>query len=154
MHTSACFEIANKCKISKFAEFKFKDFSRTFKYFQAPYLFQALSRAVKFLFQIQAFSRISQACYEPCLLYVDGEHRCSWRLFQMTGAVTWKLRLPTVAILSTAKSLGPAEWRRAEPVTTTTRHLPYFSSSSGQNHDRISEVHNALQCHQRKEPRP
>ena len=27
--------------------------------------FQTLSRALKFLFQIQAFSRISQACYEP-----------------------------------------------------------------------------------------
>ena len=39
MHTSACFKIVNKCKISKFARFKFKDFSRIFKYFQAPYLF-------------------------------------------------------------------------------------------------------------------
>ena len=129
----------------------FQGFSTTFKHLIC---FQALSRALKFLFQIQAFSRISQACHESCLLYVDGEHRCSWRLFQMTGAVTWKLRLPTVAILSTARSLRPAEWRRAEPLTTTTRHLPYFSSSAGQYHDRISEVHNALQCHQRKEPRP
>ena len=139
MHTSACFEVANKCKISKFARCKFNDFSRIFKYFIC---FHALSRALKFLFRIQAFSRISQACYEPCLLYVDSEHRCSWRLFQMTGAATWKLRLPSVAVLSTARSLRPAEWRRAEPVTTTTRPLPYFSCSSGQNHDRISEVHN------------
>ena len=68
MHTSACFKIVNKCKISKFVRFKFKDFSRIFKYFQASYLFssKALSRAWKFLFQIQAFSRISQARYEPC----------------------------------------------------------------------------------------
>jgi len=36
---SACFKIVNKCKISKFARFKFKDFSRIFKYFQTPYLF-------------------------------------------------------------------------------------------------------------------
>ena len=38
---SACFKIVNKCKISKFARFKFKDFSRIFKYFQAPYLFSS-----------------------------------------------------------------------------------------------------------------
>jgi len=30
--TSACFKIVNKCKISKFARFKFKDFSSTFKH--------------------------------------------------------------------------------------------------------------------------
>ena len=39
----------------------FQGFSSTFKHFIC---FQALSRALKFLFQIQAFSRISQACYE------------------------------------------------------------------------------------------
>jgi len=61
-HTSACFKIVNKCKISKLARFTFKDFSRIFKHLTC---FQALSRALKFLFQIQAFSRISQACYEP-----------------------------------------------------------------------------------------
>ena len=53
MHTSTCFKIVNKFKISKFVRFKFKDFSGIFKYFQTPYLFQALSRALKFLFQIQ-----------------------------------------------------------------------------------------------------
>jgi len=58
MHTSACFKIVNKCKISKFARFTFKDFSSIFKYFQALICFKALSRALKFLFQIQAFSRI------------------------------------------------------------------------------------------------
>ena len=41
MHTSACFEIVNKCKISKFARLKFKEFSRIFKYFQAAYLFSS-----------------------------------------------------------------------------------------------------------------
>ena len=48
--------------MSKFVRFKFKDFSSTFKHLIC---FQALSRALKFLFQIQAFSRISQARYEP-----------------------------------------------------------------------------------------
>jgi len=45
--------------------------SKTFQGFSSTVLkhlicFQALSRALKFLFQIQAFSRISQARYEPC----------------------------------------------------------------------------------------
>jgi len=62
LHTSACFKIVNMCKISTFARFKFKDFSSTFKHLIC---FQALSRALKFLFQIQAFSSISQARYEP-----------------------------------------------------------------------------------------
>jgi len=38
-HTSVCFKIVNKCKISQSARFKFKDFPRIFRYFQAPYLF-------------------------------------------------------------------------------------------------------------------
>ena len=42
----------------------FKGFSSTV--FKHLICFQALSRALKFLFQIQAFSRISQARYEPC----------------------------------------------------------------------------------------
>jgi len=44
--------------------------SRTFQRFASTFkhliCFQALSRASKFLFQIQAFSRISHARYEPC----------------------------------------------------------------------------------------
>jgi len=40
----------------------FQGFSSTFKHFIC---FQALSSALKFLFQIQAFSRISQARDEP-----------------------------------------------------------------------------------------
>jgi len=44
-----------------------KDFSSTFKHLIC---FQALSRALKFLFQIQAFSRISQARYEPWIIII------------------------------------------------------------------------------------
>ena len=47
MYTSACFKIVNKCKISKFARFKFKDFSRIFKYFQAPYLFSSTFKGLE-----------------------------------------------------------------------------------------------------------
>ena len=47
MHTSACFKTVNKCKISKFARFKFKDFSRIFKYFQAPYLFSSTFKGLE-----------------------------------------------------------------------------------------------------------
>jgi len=39
--SSACFKFVNKCKISKFVRFKLKEFSRIFKYFQAPYLFSS-----------------------------------------------------------------------------------------------------------------
>ena len=46
MHTSACFKIVDKCKISKFARLKFKDFSRIFKYFQAPYLFSSTFKSL------------------------------------------------------------------------------------------------------------
>ena len=67
MHTSACFKIVNKCKISKFARFKFKDFQvlsstlSVFKHFQEPWS----------LSQIKAFSRISQARCEPCCTIVS-----------------------------------------------------------------------------------
>ena len=44
----------------------FQGFSTTFKHLIC---FQALSRALKFLFQSQAFSRIYQARYEPCGLW-------------------------------------------------------------------------------------
>jgi len=45
----------------------FQRFSSTFKHLVC---FQALSRALKFLYQIQAFSRISQARYEPWVVLV------------------------------------------------------------------------------------
>jgi len=41
MHTRVCFKTVIKCKISTDWRFKFKDFSRTFKYFQALYLFSS-----------------------------------------------------------------------------------------------------------------
>jgi len=44
MHTSACVKTANKCKIAKF---KFKDFSRIFKYFQAIYLFSSTFKGLE-----------------------------------------------------------------------------------------------------------
>jgi len=62
MHTSACFKIVNKCKISKFARFKFKDF---LKDFQAPYLFSSTFKGLEVYIPNSSFSRISQARYEP-----------------------------------------------------------------------------------------
>jgi len=50
---------------AKFAKFKFKDFSGFSSTFKHLICFQALSRALKFLFQIQVISRISQARCEP-----------------------------------------------------------------------------------------
>jgi len=47
MHTSICFKIVNKCNISKFARCKFKDFSRIFKYFQAPYPFSSTFKGLE-----------------------------------------------------------------------------------------------------------
>ena len=72
-----CFQVLVTCiqvlasKLSTNAKFQnlqdlnsrtIQGFSSTFKHLIC---FRALSRALKFLFQIQAFSRISQACYEP-----------------------------------------------------------------------------------------
>ena len=75
MHTSVCFKTVIKCKIATYWRFKFKDFSRTFKYFQAPYLFSSTFKGLEFFFKIQAFSRISQARYEPCYYHL---HRVCW----------------------------------------------------------------------------
>jgi len=47
MHTSACFKIVNKCQISNFAKFNFKDFLRIFEYFQAPYLFSSTFKGLE-----------------------------------------------------------------------------------------------------------
>ena len=62
---SACLKIVNKCKFQNLQDLNsrtFQGFSSTFKHLIC---FQALSRALKFLFQIQAFSRFSQARYKP-----------------------------------------------------------------------------------------
>ena len=59
MHTSACFKIVNKCKISK----NLQDLnSRTF---------QGFSSTFKHLICFQALSRISQARYEPCIIIIS-----------------------------------------------------------------------------------
>jgi len=86
MHTNDCFKIVNKCKISKSARFKFKDFSSTIKHLIC---FQALSSALKFLFQIQAFSRISQARYEPfsALTLLVGQHEGHPACKKLSGGV-------------------------------------------------------------------
>jgi len=47
INTSASLKIVNRCKISKFARFKFKDFSRIFKYFQARYLFSSTFKGLE-----------------------------------------------------------------------------------------------------------
>ena len=76
-----CFQVLVTCiqvlasKLSTNAKFqKLQDWnSRTFQGLSSTFkhliCFQALSTALKFLFQIQAFSRISQARYEPCKKY-------------------------------------------------------------------------------------
>jgi len=61
----------------------FRGFSSTFKHLIC---FQALSRALKFLFQIQAFSRISQARYKPCEWLGRGKSaRAEWTVDKGMG---------------------------------------------------------------------
>jgi len=47
MHTSAYFKTVNKCNFQKFSRFKFRDFSRIFNYFQAPYLFSSTFKGLE-----------------------------------------------------------------------------------------------------------
>ena len=61
--TSACFKIVNKCKISKFARFKFEDFSKIFKYFQAPYLFSSTLKGLEVF--------IPNSSCEPCHQHIS-----------------------------------------------------------------------------------
>jgi len=72
----ACFETVNKCKISKFARLKFKDFSRTFKYFQAPYLFSSTFKGLEVFYSkfkhFQGFLKHDMNRVIICLLYGDG----------------------------------------------------------------------------------
>jgi len=66
MLTSACFKIVNKRKISKFATFKFKDFSTIFKYFQAPYLFSSTFKSLEvFIPNSSIFKDFSSTLDEP-----------------------------------------------------------------------------------------
>jgi len=130
MHTSACFKIVNKCKISKFARFKFKDFSRISSTFKHLICFQALSRALKLLLQIQAFSRISQACYEPCekiCLYLrigNGQPRESalCRLYRHTF-VPYSNKLNTVIRLRPCSTAAPW-WARLSICSDAESMLP------------------------------
>jgi len=52
------------CSIFVPARFKFKDFSRIFKYFQAPYLFSNTFKGLEVFIPNSSISRISQAHYE------------------------------------------------------------------------------------------
>ena len=110
-----CFQVLVTCiqvlasKLSTNAKFQnlqdvnsrtFQGFSSTFKHLIC---FQALSRALKFLFQIQAFSRTSQAGYEPwgntwrcipniCLtIFTSSKHKWSTRC-QSTAYVFAKVQ--------------------------------------------------------------
>jgi len=62
MHTTACFKIVNKCKVSKFARFKSKDFSSTFKHLIC---FQALSRALSFYSKFKHFQGFLKHAINP-----------------------------------------------------------------------------------------
>jgi len=75
MHTSACFKIVNKCKISKFARLEFKNFSRIFKYFQAPYLFSSTFKGLEvFIPHSSIFKVFLKHAMNPVLNY----HKYSW----------------------------------------------------------------------------
>jgi len=123
-HTTACFKIVNKCEISK----NLQDLkSRTFQGFSSAFkhliCFQALSRALKFLFQIQAFSKISQARYEPC--HSSPPARCCPRWVSLystensgdpasrrdiSGLLAFSVAATTLRILTAGKSGHAKVW--------------------------------------------
>ena len=84
----------------------FRGFSSTFKHLIC---FQALLRTLKFLFEIQAFSRISQARYEPC-----SYRQQRIRLRQLTRERRVRVR----------RSVSPSDGRTASqpPAHSTTNH--------------------------------
>ena len=56
----------DKSKISKFARFKFKDFSRIFKYFQAPHLFSSTFKGLEvFIPNSSIFKDFSSTLWTP-----------------------------------------------------------------------------------------
>ena len=85
----------------------FQGFSSTFKH---PICFQALSMALKFLFQIQAFSRISQARYEPWSEWVGWQTDCCRESCSAAVAVT------------SADTSTPTVCRRRHPVPPRSQH--------------------------------
>ena len=102
----------------------FQGFSSTV--FKHLICFQALSRALKFLFQIQAFSRISQARYEPCTdvsLWVTqklGSHGDSPSF--APGLKTSSSAIPSYC------SLLPQDWLHGFPglFTDTSEHVHFY----------------------------
>jgi len=74
MHTSACFKIVNKCKISKFARFKFKDF-------QVPYLFSSTFKGLEVYPKLKHFQGFLKRAVNPVVLLLA----VSWRLTLCLG---------------------------------------------------------------------
>jgi len=90
MHTSVCFKIVNKCKISKFARFKFKDFSRIFKYFQAPYLFSStFKRLVSFYSKFKHFQGFLKYAMNP-VYWLQSHRSIACRCCLQTFKNNWK----------------------------------------------------------------
>jgi len=81
MHTSACFKTVNKSKISKFARFKFKDFSMIFQYFQALYLFSSTFKGL-FIPNSSIFKDFSSTLWT-----LDTKHHTGTRSTSMTRLV-------------------------------------------------------------------
>jgi len=122
MHTSACFKIVNKYTISKFARFKFKDFSRIFTYFQAPYLFSSTFKGLEvFIPNSSITSRISQARYDQ-----------PWRAhlqnytFHDRSSPNCEHTLPMAVARS---SSGGVAIRYVLPVLWPTPYLPIMGST-------------------------
>jgi len=134
MHTSACFKIVNKCKITKFARFKFKDFSRIFTYFQAPYLFSSTFKGLEVFIPNSSIFNVSQAHYEPCVENASSQasvhshpdahirtekSRKRWLQPRLKGIlctgtqciIQWLVSCPV-----TESSLNRRRWRRWQPA--------------------------------------
>ena len=88
MHTSACFKIVDKCKISKFARFKFKDFSRIFKHlicfkhFQGPWSFYSKFK------HFQGFLKHDMLWYAVTVVYGAGKGEVMWSRPEITVVIT------------------------------------------------------------------
>jgi len=62
----------DKSKISKYARFKFKDFSRIFEYFQAPYLFSSTFKGLEiFIPNSSIFKDFSSTLWTPIIGRID-----------------------------------------------------------------------------------
>ena len=93
-HTSAYFKIVNKCKISKFARFKLKDFSRIFKYFQTPYLFSSTLRGLEvFSPNSNIFKDLSSTLWILQLRLRRFEDHCRLLDFTVSDLTSWRVDL-------------------------------------------------------------